>query len=234
MSHEVLNAELQQLGLPKENSDGISRPFRIHRDKLLAQAASDALCLPRLCSVSSRSDFLVSSSVHGSLMPAPSRVVHLSLGVADRSGAGLSAGKRVPAADASDSSSATALLASHAAEKELAALSAQGSNAAVGAAGQLGRLKSTRIEDERMGTALVEAQAAVALRAINAGPLLAPAADSASASASSSAIKVRHDRFFNLSMTAETAQSLLKELKTARKVLGALEASTAAAAASSS
>jgi len=28
---QALNAELQQLGLPRENCDGISRPYRIHR-----------------------------------------------------------------------------------------------------------------------------------------------------------------------------------------------------------
>jgi hypothetical protein len=51
VDENVLNAELQQLGLPKENSDGISRPFRLHRARLTAQAAADSLRAPRLLSL---------------------------------------------------------------------------------------------------------------------------------------------------------------------------------------
>jgi hypothetical protein len=234
VSHDVLNAELQQLGLPKENSDGISRPYRIHRDKLLAQASSDALRLPRLCSVASRTDYLVSTSSCGSLMPSansastgPAKVVHLSLGVADRSGAGFSAGKRIAAADASDKLSATSLLATYAAEKECGSASSNGTGSA---SHQLGK-KNLKLEDA------LEAQAAAALRAINAGPLLAPASSnnnsqesggatvSSSSSLAAATIKVQPDRFFNVTMSGEVAQSLLKELKIARRVLTALQAS---------
>lgn len=43
VSDEVLNRELQQLGLPKENSDGISRPFRNNRDLLVEYLAKSSL-----------------------------------------------------------------------------------------------------------------------------------------------------------------------------------------------
>lgn len=43
VSDEVLNRELQQLGLPKENSDGISRPFRNNRKLLVEYLAKSSL-----------------------------------------------------------------------------------------------------------------------------------------------------------------------------------------------
>ena len=63
----VLNAELQQLGLPKENSDGVSRPYRIHRDRLRAQAAADSLRAPRLVLLERRVDAVVATSALGNL-----------------------------------------------------------------------------------------------------------------------------------------------------------------------
>lgn len=63
----ILNNELQQLGLPKENSDGLSRPFRIHRDRLHAQALENALRLPRLASLSWRTDAVLYDSVVGDM-----------------------------------------------------------------------------------------------------------------------------------------------------------------------
>jgi hypothetical protein len=63
----VLNAELQQLGLPKENSDGVSRPYRIHRERLRAQAVLDSLRAPRLVSLDWRVDAVVATSALGSL-----------------------------------------------------------------------------------------------------------------------------------------------------------------------
>jgi hypothetical protein len=63
----VLNAELQQIGLPKENSDGVSRPYRIHRERISAQAAEDSLRLPRLWSLEWRTAAVVYDSVAGEL-----------------------------------------------------------------------------------------------------------------------------------------------------------------------
>jgi hypothetical protein len=45
VTHDVLNRELQQLGLPKENSDGISRPFRNNRDLLMGFNAASSLAV---------------------------------------------------------------------------------------------------------------------------------------------------------------------------------------------
>ena len=64
---DLLNTELQQLGLPKENSDGVSRPFRIHRERLRAQARADAPAPPRLISLDWRVDAVVASSALGVL-----------------------------------------------------------------------------------------------------------------------------------------------------------------------
>ena len=67
MDETVLNNELQQLGLPKENSDGLSRPFRIHRDRLRVQAQEDSLRLPRLVSMAWRTDAVIYDSSLGDL-----------------------------------------------------------------------------------------------------------------------------------------------------------------------
>ena len=66
----VLNNELQQMGLPKENSDGLSRPYRIHRDRLQAQALEDALRLPRLVSLAWRTDAVLYDSAVGDMRGA--------------------------------------------------------------------------------------------------------------------------------------------------------------------
>ncbi|KAA0175788.1 hypothetical protein FNF27_02874 [Cafeteria roenbergensis] len=62
VSDEVLNRELQQLGLPKENSDGISRPFRNNRDLLVEYLAKSSLTLPTLASSDWRVDAVLASS----------------------------------------------------------------------------------------------------------------------------------------------------------------------------
>ena len=67
VDHAVLGAELQQLGLPRENSDGVSRPFRIHRERLRAQARADSLRAPRLLSLDWRLDAVLATSRLGAL-----------------------------------------------------------------------------------------------------------------------------------------------------------------------
>jgi len=52
VSDEVLNRELQQLGLPKENSDGISRPFRNNRDLLVEFHSKLSLSVSAPCPAS--------------------------------------------------------------------------------------------------------------------------------------------------------------------------------------
>jgi hypothetical protein len=72
VDHNVLGAELQQLGLPKENSDGISRPFRIHRVRLREQARADSLrSAPRLLSLDWTMDCILASSRLGLLKQQP-------------------------------------------------------------------------------------------------------------------------------------------------------------------
>lgn len=72
VDHTVLGAELQQLGLPKENSDGISRPFRIHRVRLREQARADSLrSAPRLLSLDWTMDCILASSRLGLLKLQP-------------------------------------------------------------------------------------------------------------------------------------------------------------------
>lgn len=58
------------MGLPKENSDGLSRPYRIHRDRLRAQALEDALRLPRLVSLAWRTDAVLYDSAVGDMRGA--------------------------------------------------------------------------------------------------------------------------------------------------------------------
>jgi hypothetical protein len=70
VDHAVLNQELQQLGLPKENSDGIARPFRIHAERLRAQASADSLRLPRLLSFDWRVDGILATSGLGAVRAA--------------------------------------------------------------------------------------------------------------------------------------------------------------------
>lgn len=85
VDQSVLNNELQQLGLPKENSDGVSRPFRIHRERLNAQAAEDSLRLPRLWSLDWHVDAVIYDSCVGDLRGVASRspvpLHHLRLGL---------------------------------------------------------------------------------------------------------------------------------------------------------
>jgi len=71
VDHAVLGAELQQLGLPKENSDGISRPFRIHGARLRAQARADSLRAPALLSLDWRLDAVLATSRLGVLRAQP-------------------------------------------------------------------------------------------------------------------------------------------------------------------
>jgi hypothetical protein len=72
-----LNDELQQLGLPRENADGISRPYRSNAAALHVAAAARTLALPRLTSLQWRVDVLLSSSA---LPQAGTTVAHLQLG----------------------------------------------------------------------------------------------------------------------------------------------------------
>ncbi len=71
-----LNDELQQLGLPRENADGISRPYRSNAQALHTAAAKRTLALPRLTALQWRVDYVVASS---NLKEARVPVAHLQL-----------------------------------------------------------------------------------------------------------------------------------------------------------
>ncbi|EGG23897.1 pleckstrin domain-containing protein [Cavenderia fasciculata] len=58
----ILSNELQQLGLPKEHCDSISRAYRDNKDKLRAIFKNDTLKLPALEKVDWRVDYLLSSN----------------------------------------------------------------------------------------------------------------------------------------------------------------------------
>jgi hypothetical protein len=59
---KTLGLELQQLGLPRENSDGIARPYRINRDLLRTRLLESRVSLPRLEGVDWRVDWVVAGS----------------------------------------------------------------------------------------------------------------------------------------------------------------------------
>ena len=58
----TLTNELQQLGLPKEHSDSLCRPYQEQKEGLRAQFAKTSLRLPRVEKLDWRVDYVVSSS----------------------------------------------------------------------------------------------------------------------------------------------------------------------------
>lgn len=235
IDHDVLNAELQQLGLPKENSDGVSRPYRIHRDKLRAQAAADSLRLPRLLSVSVRSDTICASSACGSLL-APSGSTGSSVAAAARPVAvyqvslGLTHTASSARARAAADGPPTPLLSSHAAAS---ALQGEGRSAGAGAQTRRGATAAAT------AAATFDADAAMALAALNAQPLVVTprpnpgvTASTAAAPASQSATAPAATAHFTVS--AENAVALLAELRVARKALAAVTAAASAPLAAAS
>lgn len=59
---EVFNRELQQLGIPAESSDGISRPYRSNKDALCETLTKESLPLPRVEQIHWRVDRCVASN----------------------------------------------------------------------------------------------------------------------------------------------------------------------------
>lgn len=78
--HDVEDAalvqEIQQLGLPKENSDMIVRQYREHKDALRAKLASSSYRIGALLSTDWRVDSI--------LAPIPATVIHLNLHIDKR------------------------------------------------------------------------------------------------------------------------------------------------------
>lgn len=69
LDESSLLQEIQQLGLPKENSEAVARQFREHKDLLRTQLAEDSYRIAKLLSTEWRIDEVVASS---SSSPAPS------------------------------------------------------------------------------------------------------------------------------------------------------------------
>jgi hypothetical protein len=198
---DVLHAELQQLGLPRESADGLARPFAIHAARLRAQAAADALALPRLTGVAVRTDAVLATAAAGALSP-PATVLHVSLflshGLAGRRA-------RAPAAGAD----ATQLLALARAGAGAAAPLLDAATAAAGAAALAA-----------LGVApLAPPQPAAA----------SPAAAAAGAHAGAPAPALRATEAVHFSASAGKAAALLAELRVAREVMRKVAAATAPA-----
>jgi hypothetical protein len=241
VDHEVLNAELQQLGLPKENSDGISRPYRIHRDKLVAQAGCDALRLPRLYTAAIRRDVLYASSACGSLMTgAATTAAGAGAAVAARSGSGagsaadaptvfhftlglshpLSGSRpRVPAASADSSQLLLLDSALHGSDASRSGATAGGSAAATAAPG-LGPFGWE-------GRAALLAMGVRPLGAAAAAVVGTAAAGSGSEAPQGCAAELRPAATVRFAASGEQAAALLAELRVARRVLAVVQAASA-------
>ena len=134
----VLNEELQQLGLPRENADGISRPFRANAGALRKAMTRRTLSLPALEALQWRVDLTLASSrlasvaspaLHVKLCTSHSlhtqqpRLTSQQLGVAARlSGKAPQEGGPTPHAHPSDTAAAALLSAMDKARASLAAL----------------------------------------------------------------------------------------------------------------
>eukprot|EP00357_Protocruzia_adherens_P023343 CAMPEP_0114995278 /NCGR_PEP_ID=MMETSP0216-20121206/13636_1 /TAXON_ID=223996 /ORGANISM="Protocruzia adherens, Strain Boccale" /LENGTH=188 /DNA_ID=CAMNT_0002359293 /DNA_START=29 /DNA_END=595 /DNA_ORIENTATION=+ len=62
VASETLSKELQQLGLPKENGDSMTKTFNDHKDRVQAYQKNLYLKLPKLTDVSYNVNYIVSSS----------------------------------------------------------------------------------------------------------------------------------------------------------------------------
>lgn len=62
LDEQSLVQEIQQLGLPKENSEAIARQYREHKDALRSQFAEDSYKVNRLLSTEWRVDHVIASS----------------------------------------------------------------------------------------------------------------------------------------------------------------------------
>lgn len=224
VDHEVLNSELQQLGLPKENSDGISRPFRIHSDRLRGQAASESLRLPRLVSVAYRTDAVIATSVAGQLKGgAPEYVVHLSLGMSHPLNG---RGSRVP----SHEQNCTPLL------LEAAGLQATAAKrTAAGPAARQGLLNAACVAlgvtplAPTDGSDLLSPKTSALRLVVGAGSVL-----SQTAPTSGVVVKVPARVTVDVTLSSTQLHALIAELRIARKVAQTVVAATTVSAAASS
>lgn len=224
VEHDVLNTELQQLGLPKENSDGISRPYRIHAGRLRDQARADSLRFARLTSLRFRVDSVVASSTAGTLRSAGEDTVNVY-----RLRLGLSGGQRAhPARVPAAQMKATELLLRHrlpSPDDEV-----KRGSGATGASVELNRLDDALLA---LGVSPIAPTPAVGGEAggtNSTGPSSRADPEQTQPNASTGPA-VKEDGAFEVALSQEQLNLLLSELKIARKVLLALKATAAPAAA---
>ena len=221
---EKLNTELQQLGLPKENSDGVSRPYRIHRERLRAQARVNTLSAPRVVSLDWRVDAAVASSSLGVLRRSGGDFGG-ALGepaVTLRFGLSHASNGRQPRYAAADAGATPLRLGAHA-----AAALASAREAAARSPGGVAAAAST------MGSAVDAAASDVALLALGVRPLgaaevssetasprvaLATAQPLASPGASATPLVTAADSV-SIALTSTELAALIAELKIAAQVL---------------
>ena len=224
VDHLVLNAELQQLGLPRENSAGVSRPFRIHRERLRAQARADSLRAPRLLSLDWRLDAVVATSRLGLLR------AHAAADAGAAAGVGAGAG------------AAAAPLGEPVLSLRLGLSTAAGALPQRISAPDLGStrllLSAARARGGGSEAAAAPASASAASAASATAAAAAAAAATATAAvagASDGAAALRPlpvaREVVCVSLSAPQAAALLAELRIARTILAALHAAAAAAAA---
>ena len=217
VDHLVLNAELQQLGLPRENSDGVSRPFRIHRERLRAQARADSLRAPRLLSLDWRLDAVVATSRLGLLR------AHAAADAGAEAGAGASA--------------AAAPLGEPVLSLRLGLSNAAGALPQRISAPDLGstRLLLSAARARAGGGEATAAPASASAASATAAAATAATATAAAAGAFDGAAALRPlpvaREVVCVSLSAPQAAALLAELRIARTILAALHAAAAAAAA---
>jgi hypothetical protein len=236
VDHAVLNQELQQLGLPKENSDGIARPFRIHAERLRAQASADSLRLPRLLSLDWRVDGILATSGLGAVRAAgvaggaPSLaepVLQLRLGLSHEEAS------PPPRISAPDLAASPLLLAARAASGAAAAGGAGSAAAAAAAASAAGDAALLALGIEPLGATHVDHAHALSAgggvsspRAGEAGGVglsgLGSPVAAGVAAAATAYPRATAGAFVDVALSRGQAAALLAELAAARAVVRAL------------
>lgn len=226
--HEALNTDLQQLGLPKENSDGISRPYRIHWEKLLSKAEADTISPPRAVACTFQCDTVLASS-RSAGVPADASTVHLQLTLTD-----IAARASMNDAPAQATTLDTQLLRVGGAAAVLAQTTMASAPAAnnTGAASQLsGHRRAPTVTGAISALAVPEVMAAhldYSMAALGISPICTPTGVVATAEAfpagatSTSASKVGANSNVSLlsfAMSKSQALHLLQQLKVARQFM---------------
>lgn len=82
----VFVQEIQQLGLPKENTDMIAKQLRETKDHLRAKFAEDSYRISRLLSTDWRVDMVLGSSSRPAETAEKEKIIHLNMHIDNRPG----------------------------------------------------------------------------------------------------------------------------------------------------